>query len=669
MFKRISIPTVVVLLLMLMSPFVLAQEKAILVLDASGSMWGQIDGKAKITIARDVIAGVVKDWNQENHIGLITYGHRSKGDCKDIEQLIPVGKLDVDAFNKAVSAINPKGKTPLTEAVRIAAKELKYTEDKATVILVSDGKETCNADPCAVARELDKLGVDFTTHVIGFDVSDKESIGQLKCLAENTGGVFLTAKDAGGLKEALVTAVEKVAEPEPEPVITKVDPGAPVNIRVQAIAAEGGKPLDGTWFGVYRQEQDQTGKINRVKVTNSGYTAEAQFTVKPGEYIFYAEKGASKTEQLIKVEAGKGSSIVLIFNSGWLRSTAIAAAGGKPLGGTWFGVYKEETDETGRSKRVKHTNSGYTTEGDFFVPAGDYILYAERGASKTEISVTVEAGKGKDEQLVFNSGWLRSTALAASGGKPLGGTWFGVYKEETDETGRSKRVKHTNSGYTTEGDFFVPAGDYILYAERGASKTEMPVTVEAGKGKDERLVFNSGWLRSTAVAAAGGEPMDGVWFGVYKEVTDDTGKSKRVKHTNSGYTKEGDFFVPAGEYILYGEHGASKTEQPVVVEAGKGKDEQLVFNSGWVRLTGVGEEGGQPMDGTWFGAYKELVDDSGKTQRLKHTNSGYTKEASFFMPAGEYILYGENKGHKGEKKMVVEAGKSIAVQIVMDQPK
>jgi len=291
MFKRFGISAVVLLLIISISSISVAQEQAILVLDASGSMWGQINGKSNIGIAREVISGVVKDWNRKNDIGLIAYGHRSKGDCKDIQQLIPVGKLNVAAFNRAVKGLNPRGKTPLTDAVRIAAMKLRYTEDKATVILVSDGKETCGADPCAVAAELEKTGVDFTTHVIGFDVSDRKGIGQLKCLARNTGGSYMTARDAAGLKKALKTAVKQVAapvvvpkpKPKPKP---KVDPNAPVNVRVQAIAAEGGKPLGITWFGAYREETDQFGKPKRIKVTNSGYTGEAKFSVKPGEYLF-----------------------------------------------------------------------------------------------------------------------------------------------------------------------------------------------------------------------------------------------------------------------------------------------------------------------------------------------------------------------------------------------
>ena len=66
------------------------------------------------------------------------------------------------------------GKTPLTEAVRQAASTLKSTEAKATVILITDGIETCEADPCALGAELEASGVDFTAHVVGFGLTAEE---------------------------------------------------------------------------------------------------------------------------------------------------------------------------------------------------------------------------------------------------------------------------------------------------------------------------------------------------------------------------------------------------------------------------------------------------------------------------------------------------------------
>ena len=67
-----------------------AQPKTMLVLDASGSMWGQINGKPKIAIAREAVAEMLDGWNGGD-LGLMAYGHRRKGDCGDSEVLQALG--------------------------------------------------------------------------------------------------------------------------------------------------------------------------------------------------------------------------------------------------------------------------------------------------------------------------------------------------------------------------------------------------------------------------------------------------------------------------------------------------------------------------------------------------------------------------------------------------
>ena len=98
-----------------------ATERAVLVLDASGSMWGQVENTSKMSVARDVIRKLVSDWNPKVQLGITAYGHRQKGDCTDIEAILPVGAVDADAVMSAVNGLQPKGKTPLSEAVRQAA--------------------------------------------------------------------------------------------------------------------------------------------------------------------------------------------------------------------------------------------------------------------------------------------------------------------------------------------------------------------------------------------------------------------------------------------------------------------------------------------------------------------------------------------------------------------
>lgn len=202
-----------------------AQDRpsAILVLDASGSMWGQIEGVNKIVIAREVVGDLLGTLPEDQALGLVAYGHRTKGDCGDIELLYEPG-TDRQAIADAVNGLNPKGKTPLSAAVLQAAEALKYTEEAATVILVSDGIETCDVDPCALGRQLEETGVGFTAHVIGFDVTEPEAQAQLQCLAEETGGMYRSASNASELSGALeeVAIAEPEPMPEPEPVIHTV---------------------------------------------------------------------------------------------------------------------------------------------------------------------------------------------------------------------------------------------------------------------------------------------------------------------------------------------------------------------------------------------------------------------------------------------------------------
>lgn len=210
------------LALLLSAPAAAASEQpaTVLVLDASGSMWGRIGDRTKIEIARDAVATMLDRWDGETDLGLVVYGHRRKGDCDDIELLQPPAPLDAVALRTRIDAVQPKGMTPIAESVRRAAAALRSTERKATVILVSDGEETCGADPCALGAELEAGGVDFTAHVIGFDLDERAPAReQLACVAHATGGLFLDAADAAQLDVALRRAAETDVEPAPPPVV------------------------------------------------------------------------------------------------------------------------------------------------------------------------------------------------------------------------------------------------------------------------------------------------------------------------------------------------------------------------------------------------------------------------------------------------------------------
>ena len=108
------------LLLLLSSSLASAADRTMIVLDASGSMWGQVDGRPKLEIARDTLRNVLQTVPGDMELGLMAYGHREKGSCTDIELIVPPSAGTAQAIAAAADAMQFQGKTPLTAAVRAA---------------------------------------------------------------------------------------------------------------------------------------------------------------------------------------------------------------------------------------------------------------------------------------------------------------------------------------------------------------------------------------------------------------------------------------------------------------------------------------------------------------------------------------------------------------------
>lgn len=418
--------------------------KVMLVLDASGSMWGQIGGQPKIAIAREVVRDLMKEWDETLDLGLSAYGHRRKGDCRDIETLIPVSKAKPDNVVRIVDGLNPKGKTPLSEAVKRAALALKYRKQQGIVILVSDGEETCGADPCAVGKALAEAGVDFTAHVIGFDVTKSKQAG-LRCLAENTGGSFFAAKDAGELLTSLEGALEK----------TKAVAGP--NLRFKASLTEGGKPLRReyvTWvigWDMLKAEPDAKGK--RQRVANAG-DAQVGFELPPGKYVADLRWDVVRREHPFEVKEGERAEHIVNLDAGIGVFTAVLSDGGQPIKGQvgWTFHEAKAGDQPGKEFAYKAGNIR-----TIVVPAGRNVVLAGFDNARKAYPFTIEAGKRSEHVVVLIAG-IANFAAVGAGGEPVKGykTWA-VHKAQPD--GKTKQVAF-KSGY--KPSFVLPAGRYQM---------------------------------------------------------------------------------------------------------------------------------------------------------------------------------------------------------------
>jgi len=282
----------------------IAETNTLIVFDASGSMWGQIDGVNKITIAKSAIETISQGFTQDQVVGLMAYGHRQKGDCSDIELLVSPANGTAAEIVKKSNFLQPKGKTPLSAAVKMAAEQLKYTEHKAEVVLITDGVETCDLDPCAVATELAKTGIDFKAHVIGFGLSADEG-KQVSCMADITGGRYVSADDAASLNDALqqVILTPKVSEVEVEiPTATIEAPTEKIVIGAGFTVNWTGPNGENDYLDLVPKDFDKTFSELSYQWTKKGMPSSMLAPGKPGFYdLRYIWVGPKNKHVLAKV--------------------------------------------------------------------------------------------------------------------------------------------------------------------------------------------------------------------------------------------------------------------------------------------------------------------------------------------------------------------------------
>lgn len=176
--------------------------------DASGSMKGKIDKQAKIDIAREALNNIVNDLKDKPgvRVGLRVYGHLNNK-CDNSVLELPIGPLDAAALQAKVASLKPKGKTPIGYSLQQAVADFDASLPGDRVIfLITDGLESCKADPCATARALAKAGIVSRIHIVGFGLGQKE-LAALRCIAAPSGGSVLGAADAGELTRAFTAIV------------------------------------------------------------------------------------------------------------------------------------------------------------------------------------------------------------------------------------------------------------------------------------------------------------------------------------------------------------------------------------------------------------------------------------------------------------------------------
>jgi hypothetical protein len=189
-----------------------AQRRVEIILDMSNSMWGRVDGRPRVELAREALTTALADFPPTVPVGLRAYGHRIAVDdkaagCEDTERLIPPAAGTAAQILAAARELTPRGHTPIARSLLETADDLRREGGAATIVLISDGIESCGGNPEQVMADLRASGLPVILHTVGLTLGSADA-EQLAALAGAGGGIALDAGDADALGEAVRTAIK-----------------------------------------------------------------------------------------------------------------------------------------------------------------------------------------------------------------------------------------------------------------------------------------------------------------------------------------------------------------------------------------------------------------------------------------------------------------------------
>jgi Ca-activated chloride channel family protein len=189
--------------------------RILFVFDGSQSMYGRWESGAKIDVAQrlmgqmlDSLQGIQADGNFQ--LALRVYGHQKPvppQDCSDTKLEVPFGNGNIYKIKRVLKTIKPKGTTPIAGSLMKSENDFPPCEDcRNIIILITDGVEACDGDPCVVSKRLQKKGIILKPFVIGIGLEDdfKDSF---ECV-----GTYFDASDENTFKNVLGVVISQALD-------------------------------------------------------------------------------------------------------------------------------------------------------------------------------------------------------------------------------------------------------------------------------------------------------------------------------------------------------------------------------------------------------------------------------------------------------------------------
>lgn len=169
--------------------------------------WGT---QTRIESAKELLAATVDSLKDipNLEIALRVYGHQSPitatyQDCNDTKLEVPFSPGNFDRVKNRIKSIQAKGTTPIARSLEAAADDFPDMTTRNVIILITDGLEACDNDPCVIAQKLKDKGVKITPFVIGLGL-DLSYLEKFNCI-----GTYSEAETKDAFRNVLKNVISK----------------------------------------------------------------------------------------------------------------------------------------------------------------------------------------------------------------------------------------------------------------------------------------------------------------------------------------------------------------------------------------------------------------------------------------------------------------------------
>lgn len=643
--RRLRMTILAILVAVLARPVVAEPAQPVLIIvDGSGSMWGKMEGDAtaKLYGVRDLLRERLLVAPAQSRIGLSSFGHRRKGDCSDVELIAPIEAGGSQGSIAALDQLNPKGKGPLTTAVREGAKAIGAGTG-GHIILIHDNADNCSQDVCAAASDIVKTNPDLRVHVVGLGLPKPER-DRMQCLAATTKGLQFDATSQADIASALtsifeaagldpaatVAAAPAAAAPHPA-AVAKGPPG----LRLSASLSENGGPVDTAieWRITKSGEPADAAPLVERK------SREINETVAPGRYT------VSITHSLIQrsfdVEVGDNGPTVqrLTLDGGRIEVAATASRQGDQLSAPVMTISTAATDNANPGTVLW---LGREATADLVVPSGKYIVEVADGFARTRQTVDIPAGASARTNLVLDTGRLELTATAFANGPSLDRILYLVFADDPAAPQGRREVARSTAPVAT---FTLQAGTYYVTARHGAGEQREQVAISSGDNVKRTLVLNVGKLTVkptlTDAAAQSGRA-------VVTRIFEETGEKRLIGRSTASAPV---FVLGAGRYRVDAQIGMSNIRANRIVDLAPGADitADLKLDAAAITLAGMSGVASQAA----------LRDRSGRVVWRSRAGDDFRTVVA----PGDYLLQVDGGSTEIEKPISVKAGEKLTVDM------